>query len=216
MAPVCLPILSCPGGYGVILKPLFALFWQLCRFQKGPQDVPYSPVLLVLLVLAEMALALSAMWWLQNRYLAEQALGMLVATGAWFVMVWGLLRFKGFGARYIQVMTACLGTDLVISVIVLPLQVFMVTQKPEGGLAAVMLMALMLAFVWDILVKGRIYRAALGLGRLQANLLSISIWILVLLLSDSFLPPEARQAGEQQAAVAPASTSAPESSLTPH
>src|SRR5690606_14600130 len=34
------------------VKPLFALFWQICRFRRGPEDVPFAPALMAILLLA--------------------------------------------------------------------------------------------------------------------------------------------------------------------
>lgn len=179
------------------MKPLFALFWQLCLFRKGPQDVPYAPVLLVVLVLVELVLGAAIIMSLEPLYMSQQLLGVTVALGAWLAIVWGLLRFKGMESRYVQAMTACLGTDLLLSFIILPLQVYIVTSASDAAFGTVARLALLVVLIWDILVKGRIYAASMQLGRLQGNLLSITIWVVVLLLSDMFLPPEALEALQQ-------------------
>jgi len=175
---------------GVNLKPLFALFWQLCLFRRGPQDVPYAPALLVIILLAEMALGVASVLMLEKSYQSEQAAGVLLGLTVWLALVWGILGFKGQKTRFVQTMTACLGTDLVMTLLVLPLQVFLVTY-PESGSAPYLLRLVVL--IWDILIKGRIYSAAMNLGRVQANLLSITIWLVVVLMSVSLLPAEALQ-----------------------
>jgi len=172
------------------LKPLFALFWQLCLFRRGPQDVPYAPALLVIILLAEMALGVASVLMLEKSYQSEQAAGVLLGLTVWLALVWGILGFKGQKTRFVQTMTACLGTDLVMTLLVLPLQVFLVTY-PESGSAPYLLRLVVL--IWDILIKGRIYSAAMNLGRVQANLLSITIWLVVVLMSVSLLPAEALQ-----------------------
>lgn len=179
------------------MKPLFTLFWQLCVFRRGPQDVPYSPVLLAVLVLAELLLGAAIIGQLETAYMGHQMMGMVVALGAWLAMVWGLLRFKGLEARYVQAMTACLGTDLLLSAFTVPLQLYILSLPLDTGEGTWARVALLLTLIWDILVKGRIYSAALGLGRLQANLLSITIWVIVLLLSDVFMPVESLEALQQ-------------------
>ncbi|AUM13835.1 hypothetical protein [Ketobacter alkanivorans] len=180
------------------MKPLFVLFWQLCRFQKGPQDVPYSQALMVVLLLANVSLGLGSMLVLSADYLVEQAMGMLLALAVWMAMIWGILGFKGQKARFVQTWTACLGTDLLMSCLVLPLQVFIVTNPPVEGEGSIWRLVMLLVLIWDILIKARIYSVSMGLGRLQGNLLSISIWLLVFLLNFSFLPPEVMQQAEQQ------------------
>ncbi|HAU13990.1 MAG TPA: hypothetical protein DCS92_09790, partial [Gammaproteobacteria bacterium] len=80
------------------MKPLFVLFWQLCRFQKGPQDVPYSQVLLLLLLVAELALGMATILLLEPLNMGQQMLGLLMDMGAWLLLVWALLAFKGLTA----------------------------------------------------------------------------------------------------------------------
>ncbi|RLU03905.1 MAG: hypothetical protein D9N11_01680 [Ketobacter sp.] len=191
------PLFFSQPGPGVVLKPLLALFWQMCLFRRGPQDVPYSPVLLIVLVLVELALGAGIIMTVEPLYMEQQLLGVTVALGAWLVMVWGILRFKGLDSRYVQAMTACLGTDLLLSLIILPLQLYIVTGAGEGLLSTASRLALLVVLIWDILVKGWIYAGSMQLGRLQGNLLSITIWVVVLLLSDVFLPPEALEALRQ-------------------
>ena len=38
------------------MKALWTLFWQLCQLRRGPEDVPYSLQLLLLLGLLDVAL----------------------------------------------------------------------------------------------------------------------------------------------------------------
>lgn len=173
------------------MKPLFVLFWQLCRFQKGPQDVPFSPPLLVLLFGVVLLLSASILYWLEPQYFLQQLLGSLVALIAWGAMVWAVLNFKKANARFVQTMTACFGTDVVISLASVPLQLFIFTAATEGGIGVLTRLALLTLLIWDILIKARIYSVSMELGRLQGNLLSITIWVSVLLISNSFLPPEA-------------------------
>ncbi len=179
------------------MKPLIALFWQLCLFRRGPQEVPYSPVLLGIFVVAELILGAFIVFTLEPLYAGQQLLGLLVALVAWLAIVWGLLRFKGLDARYVQTMTACLGTDLLLSLVIVPLQVYIISGGPEVALGLPARLVLLGLLLWDIMIKGHIYGMAMRLGRLQGNLLSITIWVIVLLLGDMFLPPEALEALQQ-------------------
>ena len=173
------------------MKPLIVLFWQVCRFQKGPQDVPYSPALLGVLLLAVAALGAASVMWLDQTYQQPKIAGMVVALLAWMGMVAGLLRFKGLSSRFVQAMSACLGTDLIMTALAMPVQYLLVQNPPVEGSLSLPLVAIQVLMVWDLLVKGRIYSASMQLGRFQGNLLSICIWITVLSLTYVFLPPEA-------------------------
>ncbi len=173
------------------LKVLFGLFWQLCLFRRGPQDVPYSPVLLVMLVGALIGLGCGLILWLDQGYLQQNVMGSLAALTAWFVIVYAILALKQSTSRMVQTMTACLGTDLIVSLVSVPLRVPLAYLEPEHLLSSLLRVALLVVMIWDILIKSRIYEAAMGLGRLQANLLSVTIWLCVFLVNISFLPPEA-------------------------
>ena len=85
-------------------------------------------------------------------------------------------------------MIACLGTDLVISLISVPMQMAVVSVEAETTLGSLSRFGLLTLMIWDILVKGRIYSGAMNLGRLQGNFLSICIWISMLLISYQFIP----------------------------
>ena len=180
------------------MKSLIELFWQLCRFRRGPQNVPYSPPLMVLLLLAVAGLGVATIFAMEQQYMAPKLLGMVAALGTWMLLVWGVLGFKGLGPRFVQTMTACLGTDLLMSCILLPLQGAALANAQDNWLGTLLKVAIMTVLVWDILIKARIYSVAMNMGRLQGNLLSISIWLIVILISNSFLPPEAFEALQQQ------------------
>lgn len=170
------------------MKALFSLFWQLCRFQKGPQDVPHSPPLLALLVMALMSLSVLIVFWFEPKYVSEKLMGSALALAAWFLLLFLLLKFKGLGNRFVQTMIACLGTDLVISLSSVPMQMAVVSVEAETTLGSLSRFGLLTLMIWDILVKGRIYSGAMNLGRLQGNFLSICIWISMLLISYQFIP----------------------------
>ena len=42
------------------MKALLQLFWQILRFKRGPEDVPYAPNLLWLLIVVNLTISISA------------------------------------------------------------------------------------------------------------------------------------------------------------
>lgn len=176
------------------MKPVFHLFWQLCRLQKGPQDVPYSPILLLLLVLALLSLSGLIVLLLDPDYLQYKMLGSGVAILSWGALLFVILRFKRAESRFVQTMTACMGTDLIISALGVPLQFGVMGLSQESLAGNLFRFALLGLIIWDILIKGRIYSAAMEVGRIQGNLLSLLIWLSVLSISYRFLPEAAQSA----------------------
>ncbi len=176
------------------MKPLFTLFWQLCRFQRGPQDVPHSPPLLAFLVILLLLLSGAMVLVFEPTYMTEKLMGSAAALAAWFALVFLLLKFKGLGNRFAQTMTACIGTDLVINVLSLPFQAAIVNLPAESGVGAVGRFGLLALMIWDILVKGHIYAYSMNMGRLQGNFLAICMWLAILLISFRFLPEAVQNA----------------------
>lgn len=181
------------------MKPLLALFWQICRFRRGPQDVPFSPPLAGLLVVAVAgALGLSVL--LLNALAPEppadrvalpptqQLLVQWLALGAWMVVIYLLLRFKNLGARYVQTLIAALGTDLILVLPQLAAFVLMAPGSPESVLAGIGQFAILFVYIWDMLIKGHIYAQALNIGRLQGNLLSLALSYGIYALSTYLIP----------------------------
>ncbi len=164
------------------LKPLFNLFWQICCFRRGPQDVPYHRALLGLLLVMVLSIGLLSIFLLagvdqsgREVPLPQQVLALLFSLVTWMTLVYGLLHFKNHRARYVQTMTAALGADLVLSVPQILLLVVALASPVESALTGLAQMTLLALYIWDMLVKGAIYASALGLGRVQGNLLSLAL-----------------------------------------
>ena len=164
------------------LKPLFNLFWQICCFRRGPQDVPYQRSLLGLMLVLVLACGLLFIFLLSGLDASEKAvppqqqvLALLFSLAVWMLLLYGLLRFKNHQARYVQTMTAALGADLILSVPQILLLALAMVSPVESALTGLAQMTLLALYIWDMLVKGAIYASALGLGRVQGNLLSLAL-----------------------------------------
>lgn len=168
------------------MKPLFALFWQICRFRRGPEDVPYAPALAGLLMVAVAILLALGGLLLQGLApdqpdadpqptLFQSLLVQWLALAVWMGIVHGLLRFKKLGERFVQTLIAALGTDLIMALPQMTGFALLASQPKESVLAAVGQFSILFAYVWDMLIKGHIYARALNISRLQGNLLSLAL-----------------------------------------
>ena len=174
------------------MKPLFGLFWQICVFRKGPDAVPYSTSLLGLLVIACLMFTAGLIYALDATYFQAKLLGGVLGLMGWMAMLFGLLSLKKASSRWVQTMSACLGTDLVMGVLVIPLQ-WLLLSGMQNGFTVLGQIGLLMAMIWDILIKARIYESAMSLDRFQAVVMSVFIWLTVWVVSLSFLPAEAFQ-----------------------
>jgi hypothetical protein len=136
--------------------PLLRLFWDICQFRKGPQDVPASQALLQLNIAAYSVVSvLQALLdndWLQGLLQVPLAAAILLA------FVWVSLTAAGKPNRLLQTLIAMFATDALISSLALPVQVLL-KINPDASLAH---LAMLLLMLWHMGVIGHIFRHALS------------------------------------------------------
>ncbi|CBL46264.1 Hypothetical protein HDN1F_26810 [gamma proteobacterium HdN1] len=157
------------------MRSLVLLFWRLAIFRSGPSEVPVATsllpvmcaVFLVVNVVVRMAL---------SDYNAAAALGSSVLILlVWGVAVFWLLSFKGVKERFLQCFVALLGIDVVITLLnfgpgILGMLAGGASASP---LVDLMRLSIFVLFLWDMLAKGAVYREAMNISPLQANLLAM-------------------------------------------
>jgi hypothetical protein len=174
------------------LSGFFASLLDLCRFRRGPEDMPYAPRLLVALLIACGGLQLA--FRLHNGVkpvLAVAALaGGLVMLGAIFALV----RGRGHPERFVQTATALAGVYLLFGIVanVVALWLPMKTLRAEllahpghapmlSGAEMLLVLAVFALGVWQLCVWIRILRRAMDVslaGAVLAFLLLVLIdWI---------------------------------------
>ncbi len=133
---------------------LLKLFFDICLFQKGPQDIPVSSALLLMLIpvyalISFLILILSTDFF--NAILQVMVEIVLVLTACKLILY--LARKT---ARYQQTACALIASDAVISFIALPAMATLIGQGT--ALAFFTVVALML---WHWIITGHIYSKAL-------------------------------------------------------
>lgn len=177
------------------MSSVVAIFRDILLLRRGPQDLPYSPRLLLGLAAVSVLVPL-----LQTPVIAGLEIPFGTALlGSVFGVLFLLgvlrliLRLRGFANRFVQTACAFLGTDLIFTAINLPLQWLYGTppQLPgaatESPLTEIQVLVTVLSLplrVWAILVWAHIFRhsLAVSLGRGIAIVLGLGI-IVVLLAS---------------------------------
>ena len=164
-------------------------FLGLCRFRRGPEDLPYSPLLLSVLLVACAVVVTVFETHLGEKPGAVAALliGAVVAFGALFVA----LNLRGHRERFVQAATALAAVYLPFAVVIdllavrLPLKALYAAweKHPEhppvvtGGEALLALAVVVLA-VWQLCVWIHILRRALDTS-LPGGVLAYLILLLV-------------------------------------
>lgn len=141
------------------------LLFDICLFKKGPSSLPYSIWLLRLLLLVDVAVSflmasLSGGWlraWLQ----AVVGVVLIIA------FAWIILAVARKTSRFIQTVSAFLGTDALISFLAIP-----GTATMALGVNNVLVFLVMTCLIlWHWAITGHIIRNALG----QALVFSFSL-----------------------------------------
>ena len=163
---------------------LFRFFVQLAILRRGPQDLPASAVLLVLLAVFNVLVGTA------NG--VELFGGLRAALGAnlldlflTMVLLFALLQFKGHVARWQQAVSAFFGLGVLAGLLMLfvrsPAEVLGI-----GGFA--MLLDLVLA-IWLHIALGNVLRHALGVPLLAGVMIMLSYTVLAFNLIARVFPP---------------------------
>jgi hypothetical protein len=150
------------------LRALLALVGDLLRLRRGPQDVPYSPTLLLLALvpyaLLSSALAGFAMPGGRAVLYGPAEAGLLAA------LVYGVLAVWRHRARYVQTLSALLLTGVVFNLLSLPLTAL---ARPENGLG----LFILLLVGWSFAVSVHILRHALDIPVPASVLVNIGFFL---------------------------------------
>lgn len=133
---------------------LLKLYFDICLFRKGPQDVPFSGSIFRLLILVYASVSFLIMI-LSNNSL-NALLQVLVEVMLILGLSWVILFFAKRPARYHQTASALLGTDALISLFSIPA---MATLVGQGTLLAFIVIVLLM--IWHWVVSGHIFCNAL-------------------------------------------------------
>ncbi|MDD2740328.1 MAG: hypothetical protein PHR94_15480 [Methylomonas lenta] len=155
---------------------LILLFFQIAIFKKGPQDVPASPMVLLLLLPAYVAINFLILF--INGALSTALLQILVDFALIVLFCWPLLYVSGKSARFPQTLAAMVGTDIVISFCALP--AIATLNSNANDLAYFSMLALVL---WHWLVSGHIIKNALD----RSLFFGLGLALLYIMLSSQVM-----------------------------
>ena len=170
------------------MKALWTLFWQICQLRRGPEDVPYSVQLLVLLAVLDVALGIGSQLLASSDRLRIAVSLTLLAVVMDAAVFWGLLWFKRLQARWVQGLTTIFGIDLLLGLVALPLTLLSHVVEPKSVMIGLVVVAQMLLVGWNIGLRGFVFHRALNIGLLQGNMLSLTLFMLNIFISIQLFP----------------------------
>lgn len=133
---------------------LIKLFFEICMFKKGPEDIPVSYWLFRLLILVYACLSYIIL--AMDGYGFKAALQVLFEVFLILGLCWIILFFAKKIERYQHTTCALLATDALISFFSLPAMASLIGQGNASAFIVVVLL-----MIWHWAVSGHIFSRAL-------------------------------------------------------
>jgi hypothetical protein len=134
-------------------------FWQIAIFRAGPDSLPDSRPLLLLVLVVYIAIEAVTILALKPSY----ALPPMLLVDVGFLVLWcaGLLRLFGFGARLQQTLSALFGTGAILMLLSFPLRAWPVFGFPLDIPFLRFLVSLVI-LLWTVAVYAHIFSKAIS------------------------------------------------------
>ena len=152
------------------MQALLILFWRISRLQKGPEDVPASTVLFMLLLMLSLLLDfVSTRLGIAEVRAFEVLLIVVVANASILALTAMLLQVFGYVQRILQTLIAILGVSIFITVLAMPVLLALQSRMDDPGGWG---MVLLLLEVWHLMIMAHILRRALSVSMLLGLMLA--------------------------------------------
>jgi hypothetical protein len=168
-----------------VLRLFFALV-DIMLHRRGPDSLPSSPFLFWLLLAAMLASAFAQL--IVGGITLRVTVVMLMVLGFEFWFVWAVLRLFERQRRFRQTMSAVLGTDTIIALLILPLIPFdRPPAAPDQAISPASFAVLALT-LWSIDILAFVLSRALDRPYLLTLAVSIAYFFLMLIFQGTLLP----------------------------
>ncbi|HET6632125.1 MAG TPA: hypothetical protein VFG73_05395 [Rhodanobacteraceae bacterium] len=159
------------------MPELFAAWRDLCLLRIGPQDLPFAPPLLWILVVLNLLLGL--LGGALVGYAGNALLSAVVSIGVSFVLLYALLALRQLQPRFVQAATGLMAAALLFGLLGLPSYVLLTPLPAEAqAMTRPQMIALLLLLpvsIWSLVVSANIYRHALSRSWLAGVVATIAI-----------------------------------------
>jgi hypothetical protein len=152
--------------------------WQLCKLQKGPQDLPYSNRWLGLVL--GINYAFLVIFIARSQGLGNALWSSFVLMGIPLASVYLVLRWRRMQNRVTQTLTALFAANILLSLITATLLLLTMSFAATGSVAVMQGMAKLVGFImviWTLTVAGHIFRSALSVTLLWGVMFAVALEI---------------------------------------
>jgi hypothetical protein len=144
---------------------LVARLAAILSLRAGPQTLPAAPGLLTAIVVVDLLLSVAV---LSTGLDSGQALLMVaMSIGAGLLFCYAALYLRSLSNRFLQTATALFGTDIIITLVAMPLSFIAIQPLAPDGTGTLgpdVALGLLIVTVWVLAVVGGIFRHALELS----------------------------------------------------
>ena len=154
-------------------------FVNLCLFKSGPEDLPASQSLLKITLLVY--LMVSVLVGLTNADWMISIWTGLTETIFMMLVLWLILQFRGFQARYVQTLTAMAGSQIILGLISIPILTWFYQLEEIEQPKSLAMMLIMIVLFWSLMVTAHIFRKSLDIKPSRAVLITVIYSIVSLL-----------------------------------
>lgn len=157
----------------------------IVRLKNGPEDLPYSPPLLVAAILAAAIpdVLLFAIVPTPDDFSPLPLIIINIVTS----LIWygALLRFAGKSERFVQTMTAMFGFQVILAPLILFTGWFVLTYQKDPSWAFPSQLVRSVVEIWALVILARILRSATQWPLFTCVVLAMANELLTLLLAAS-------------------------------
>ena len=169
---------SSHGNGQVDWMTLVRPFISISLLRAGPQMLPKSGLLLGLVMLIFAVISAIAYGMRYDLQVVSAAVVVELAMLSTFVAA--VLTLYGRSERIVQTLTALVGCGAMIGLVMLPLQVLFIQAELNQQQGAQHVLIVLLFLIWEVLIRGHIFRHALDRGLTFGLMLSITYFWLAL------------------------------------
>ena len=169
-----------------IMIALARAMWQICTLRRGPQDLPASSMLMVLMLLLN-AIASATLETIEMPA-ANAVMAALVDAVVVVIVMGALLQATGRRHRFRQTVTAIAGAGLLLSFFALPVLSWLassVEQRRDVGIPMLLWLAV---FGWNLLVIAHILRHAIDSNLVVGFVLAVAFVFIDIQLINHLVP----------------------------
>lgn len=171
------------------MRQIVTYFWQICLLKAGPQQLPRSATVLSFIfalyfLIAAVTVAITRPQQDLPGILGGALIGVLLEA----FIVWCLLLYKQVTWRFIATMSALLGTNAIILVILMPMNMIMINIGQDTTIRFITELAALVCLGWWLAIAGWILHHAVNISILQGAALVFVVELLSIMATRSLFP----------------------------